>query len=84
LFSIDYLDILNRVAIRYSNQGKPCKQRSKKSRRQNLKLHVTSITCRRESIEGKIMKEKMRNKKQALAKRVDLIDWLLAIDANVR
>jgi|OpeIllAssembly_1097287.scaffolds.fasta_scaffold156062_1 hypothetical protein len=30
------------------------------------------------------MKEKMRNKKQALAKRVDLIDWLLAIDANVR
>jgi hypothetical protein len=30
------------------------------------------------------MKEKMRNKKQALAKRADLIDWLLAIDANVR
>jgi hypothetical protein len=30
------------------------------------------------------MKEKMRNNKQALAKRVDLIDWLLAIDANVR
>jgi hypothetical protein len=71
------------AAIRYSNQGKPCKQRSKKSRRQNLKLHVTSITCRRESIEGKIMKENMR-KKQALAKRADLTDWLLAIDANVR
>jgi hypothetical protein len=83
LFSIDYLGILNRAAIRYSNQGKPCKQRSKKSRRQNLKLHVTSITCRRESIEGKIMKEKMR-KKAGIAKRADLTDWLLAIDANVR
>ena len=29
------------------------------------------------------MKEKMRKKKQALAKRADLLDWLLAIDANV-
>jgi hypothetical protein len=26
---------------------------------------------------------KMRNKKQALVKRADLRDWLLAIDANI-
>ena len=74
------MGILNRAAMRITMQGKPCKQRSKKGRKQNLSLRVTSITCRREFIEGKMMKEKMRNKKQALDKRADLLDWLLAID----
>ena len=30
------------------------------------------------------MKQKISDKKQALANKADLIDWLLAIDANVR
>ena len=30
------------------------------------------------------MNQKIRDKKQALAKKADLIDWLLAIDANVQ
>jgi hypothetical protein len=34
--------------------------------------------------EGKIVKVKMSDKKLALAKKADLIDWLLAIDANGR
>ena len=30
------------------------------------------------------MKQKISDEKQALAKKADLVDWLLAIDANVR
>jgi len=30
------------------------------------------------------MKQKASDKKQAFAKKADLIDWLLEIDANVR
>jgi hypothetical protein len=31
-----------------------------------------------------MVKQKMSDEKQALAKKADLIDWLLAIDANLR
>jgi hypothetical protein len=31
-----------------------------------------------------MVKQKIRDKKQALTRKTDLIDWLLAIDANVR
>jgi hypothetical protein len=34
--------------------------------------------------EGNIMKKKTSDRKQALANEADLVDWLLAIDANVR
>jgi hypothetical protein len=30
------------------------------------------------------MKQEMSEKKQELAKKADLIDWLLAIDANMQ
>jgi hypothetical protein len=31
-----------------------------------------------------MVKQKLSDKKQALTRKADLIDWLLAIDANVR
>jgi hypothetical protein len=33
--------------------------------------------------EGRMLKQKMKSKKQAKAKEADLLDWLLAIDIHL-
>ena len=51
---------------------------------QNLKLHGTLTMCNNMLVEGIIVKQEINDKKQALAKKAELVDWFLAIDANVR
>jgi hypothetical protein len=45
---------------------------------QNLKLHGTLTMCNTYVGWGIIVKQEINDKKQALAKKADLIDWFLA------
>jgi hypothetical protein len=62
--------------VRYHAKQENKKAKAKTGNAMVLLSHITSICCLR----GKMLKQKINSKKKAKTEKVDLLDWLLAID----